>query len=381
MRQGTLSCKALTEEYIRRIDAYDQKGPSLNAVILVNPNAVKEAEQHDVTIKERGPVGPLHGIPVLLKDNVETGDMVTTSGSLSLKDYMPDDDAFLTKRLKAAGAIILAKANMHEFAVWGESVSSILGQVLNPYDLARTPGGSSGGTGAGMAANFAAVGIGTDTINSIRSPSSACACVGIRPTIGLVSRDGISPYSFDQDTAGPICRTVEDAVLVLDAIAGYDPADPETAWSAGNVPATYTEYLCKDGLKGKRIGVLRSLFGDKPEHEDVNEAMRRSMEAMKEAGDYQEYFFWTGFASEYADAVAEWAHRKMLEPIGGKKGARFGPGYPSCPDMTLSRKICEWSEAWRIGVTVTDSDMLEPEMSTSAVLAHRPRARIFNRLV
>ena len=131
MRQGTV-LQGADGEYIRRIDAYDQKGPSLNAVILVNPNAVKEAEQHDVTIKEKGPVGPLHGIPVLLKDNVETGDMVTTSGSLSLKDYMPDDDAFLTKRLKAAGAIILAKANMHEFAVWGESVSSILGQALNP---------------------------------------------------------------------------------------------------------------------------------------------------------------------------------------------------------------------------------------------------------
>lgn len=283
MKRGETSCRAITEEYIRRIEAYDRKGPSLKAVILVNPNAVKEAEQHDRTIREKGPVGPLHGIPVLLKDNVETGDMVTTSGSLSLKDYLPDDDAFLTKRLKAAGAIILAKANMHEFAVWGESVSSILGQVLNPYDLTRTPGGSSGGTGAGMAANFAAVGIGTDTINSIRSPSSACACVGIRPTIGLVSRDGVSPYSFDQDTAGPICRTVEDAVLVLDAIAGYDPADSETAWSVGNVPATYTEYLRKDGLTGMRIGVLRSLFGNKPEHADVNEAMRRSLEVMKEA--------------------------------------------------------------------------------------------------
>ncbi len=283
MKRGETSCRAITEEYIRRISAYDRKGPSLNAVILVSPNAVKEAEGHDRTIKERGPVGPLHGIPVLLKDNVETGDMVTTSGSLSLKDYMPDGDAFLTKRLKAAGAIILAKANMHEFAVWGESVSSILGQVLNPYDLTRTPGGSSGGTGAGMAANFAAVGIGTDTINSIRSPSSACSCVGIRPTIGLVSRNGIFPYSLDQDTAGPICRTVEDAVRVLDAIAGYDPADPETAWSVGNIPATYTKYLCKDGLKGMRIGVLRSLFGDKPEHEDVNEAMWRSREAMKEA--------------------------------------------------------------------------------------------------
>ncbi len=221
---------------------------------------------------------------MLLKDNVETGDMVTTSGSLSLENYLPDRDAFLTKKLRKAGALILAKANMHEFAVWGESVSSILGQVLNPYDLTRTPGGSSGGTGAGITANFAAVGIGTDTVNSIRSPASACGCVGIRPTVGLVSRKGIAPYSLDQDTAGPICRTVEDAVAVLDVISGYDPEDSETAWSVGNRPSPYSAFLCADGLAGKRIGVLRSLFGDKKEHEEVNAAMERSLRAMKDGG-------------------------------------------------------------------------------------------------
>lgn len=284
MKNGTVTCRGLTEEYLRRIEAYDRKGPSLKAVILVNPKTLEEAEELDRIYRERGPIGPLHGIPVLLKDNVETGDMVTTSGSLSLENYLPDRDAFLTKKLREAGALILAKANMHEFAVWGESVSSILGQVLNPYDLTRTPGGSSGGTGAGIAANFAAVGIGTDTVNSIRSPASACSCVGIRPTIGLVSRDGISPYSLDQDTAGPICRTVEDAVAVLDVISGYDPEDPETAWSVGNRPSPYTTFLCADGLAGKRIGVLRSLFGDKEGHEEVNAAMERSLRAMKDAG-------------------------------------------------------------------------------------------------
>lgn len=284
IKEGRISCRAIMEEYLRRIEAYDKKGPSLNAVILVNPKALKEAEEIDLIFRKQGPIGPLHGIPVLLKDNVETGDMVTTSGSLALKNYLPDDDAFIVKRLKTAGAIILAKANMHEFAIWGESVSSILGQVLNPYDLTRTPGGSSGGTGAGIAANFAAVGIGTDTINSIRSPASACSCVGIRPTIGLVSRDGICPYSLDQDTAGPICRTVEDAVRVLDAIAGYDPADPETAWAVGNIPPSYTQSLRPDGLQGKRIGILWSLFGDKPEHEEVNAAIKRSLNAMKDGG-------------------------------------------------------------------------------------------------
>jgi Asp-tRNA(Asn)/Glu-tRNA(Gln) amidotransferase A subunit family amidase len=284
LKEKKTTCRTIAKEYIHRIEAYDRKGPSLKTVILVNPKALEEAEKLDSIFREKGPTGPLHGIPVLLKDNVETAGMVTTSGSLTLEDYVPDDDAFLTKKLKKAGALILAKANMHEFAVWGESVSSILGQVLNPYDLTRTPGGSSGGTGAGIAANFAAVGIGTDTINSIRSPSSACSCVGIRPTVGLVSRNGISPYSFDQDTAGPICRTVEDAVSVLDTIVGYDPADPETAWSIGNVSSSYTGFLRLDGLEGKRIGVLRSLFGNKPEHKDVNAAMKRSLDAMEQGG-------------------------------------------------------------------------------------------------
>jgi len=284
MRRCELTCAELVEEYVRRIEAYDRTGPALKSVILVNPEAPREAAGHDRTMAGGGPTGTLHGIPVLLKDNVETAGMTTTSGSLSLRNYVPDSDAFIVKRLKAAGALILAKANLHEFAIWGESVSSVLGQSLNPYDLSRTPGGSSGGTGAGVAANFAAVGIGTDTINSIRSPSSACSCVGIRPTLGLVSRSGISPYSLDQDTAGPICRTVADAAIVLDAIAGFDPDDPATAWSVGNMPASYASCLRTDGLEGKRIGVLRSLFGDGPEHEEVNLAMKCCLDEMKEAG-------------------------------------------------------------------------------------------------
>lgn len=284
MEGGVTSCRAITEGYIKRIEAYDGKGPSLKAIITVNPEALKEADRLDRIFREKGPIGPLHGIPILLKDNVETADMVTTCGSLSLKNYRPEEDAFITKRLKAAGALILAKANMHEFAIWGESVSSILGQVVNPYDLTRTAGGSSGGTGAGIAANFATLGIGTDTINSIRSPSSACACVGIRPTLGLVGRGGIFPYSLNQDAAGPICRTVEDGALVLDAIAGYDPGDPETAWSADQGAGGYTKYLCEDGLRGKRIGVLRSLFGTEPAHEDVNAVMEGCLQAMRDGG-------------------------------------------------------------------------------------------------
>ena len=284
MRQGILTCRSLVEMYLKRIAEFDQKGPALNAVILINPRALEIADEMDVAFRQKGFVGPLHGIPLLLKDNVDTGDMDTTGGSLSLKGFRPEDDAFITKKLKAAGALILAKVNLHEFAIWGETASSILGQTLNPYDLTRTPGGSSGGTGAGLAANFGTVGIGSDTINSIRSPASACSLVGIRPTIGLVSRDGIIPYSLTQDTAGPITRTVADAVAVLDAIAGYDPDDAATAWSVGQIPETYAKYLDPKGLQGNRIGVLRSFFGMGPEHQEVNAAIEKCLEAMRAQG-------------------------------------------------------------------------------------------------
>lgn len=284
MKQGTLTCRSLVEKYLARIEAYDEKGPALNSVILVNPRALEIADDLDSAFQKNGFAGPLHGIPVLLKDNVDTGDMPTTGGSLSLEGFRPDDDAFITRRLKEAGALILAKMNLHEFAVWGETVSSILGQTLNPYDLTRTPGGSSGGTGAGLAANFGTIGIGTDTINSIRSPASACSLVGIRPTIGAVSRDGIIPYSLTQDTAGPLARTMSDAVVMLDAIVGYDQADSATAWSVGQIPDTYVKYLDSKGLQGKRIGVLRSFFGTTEDHREVNTAIQKCIEAMHEAG-------------------------------------------------------------------------------------------------
>ena len=174
-KSGRLTAKALVEMYLKRIEAYDKKGPKLNAIITINPKAVKKAAALDEKFRKSGFTGPLHGIPVLLKDNVNTKEMPTTAGSSCLEGYIPPADATITKKLEAAGAIIIAKANLHEFAVWGESISSILGQTLNPYDLSRTPGGSSGGTGAGLAANFGMLGIGTDTVNSIRSPASASA--------------------------------------------------------------------------------------------------------------------------------------------------------------------------------------------------------------
>jgi Asp-tRNA(Asn)/Glu-tRNA(Gln) amidotransferase A subunit family amidase len=221
---------------------------------------------------------------VLLKDNVNTNDMPTTGGSLSLKGYTPVTDAAITRKLRRAGAIILAKVNLHEFAMWGETVSSIQGQTLNPYDLTHTPGGSSGGTGAGVAANFAIAGIGTDTVNSIRSPASANSIVGIRPTLGLVSRAGIIPVSFTQDAAGPLARTVTDAAKMLNVLVGYDPNDPATAWSVGNTEEDYTKFLKANGLRGKRIGVLRSFFGTAPINDEVNIIANQAVEDLKRSG-------------------------------------------------------------------------------------------------
>ncbi|OPY10056.1 MAG: Glutamyl-tRNA(Gln) amidotransferase subunit A [Syntrophaceae bacterium PtaB.Bin038] len=283
-KSGALTARRLVGMYLERIEAYDRKGPGLNAVITVNPGALKAAAALDAKFRKSGPAGPLHGIPVLLKDNVNTKDMPTTGGSKSLEGYIPPADAFIAGKLRDAGAILLAKANLHEFAVWGESVSSILGQTLNPYDLTRTPGGSSGGTGAALAANFGILGIGTDTVNSIRSPASANSIVGIRPTIGLVSRGGIIPYSLTQDTAGPMARTVADAAKMLNVLAGFDPGDLATAWSVGRNEKDYARHLRKDGLRGKRIGILRSFFGTQPVHGEVNAVMDRAIEDCSKMG-------------------------------------------------------------------------------------------------
>ena len=225
----------------------------------------------------------LHGIPVMLKDNFNTTDMPTTAGSIALEGWVPEKDAFVTKKLREAGALILAKTNLHEFAIWGETISSVMGQSVNPYDPTRTPGGSSGGTGASIACNIGIIGLGTDTINSVRSPSSANSLVGIRPTIGLVSRAGIVPYSLTQDTAGPICRTVEDAVRCLDVIKGYDPDDAETAWSVGHEEC-YMDHLNPDGMKGRRIGVLESLFGKEEINESTNKVVREALKVFEANG-------------------------------------------------------------------------------------------------
>jgi Asp-tRNA(Asn)/Glu-tRNA(Gln) amidotransferase A subunit family amidase len=281
---GRLTCRQLVKTYLARIKAYDQNGPKLNAVICINPAVLAQADALDRFFLANGFKGPLHGIPVLLKDNIFTTDMPTTGGSLSFVGFIPPEDAFITTKLHAAGAIILAKVNLHEFAIWGETISSITGQTLNPYDLTRTPGGSSGGTGAALAANFGIVGIGTDTINSVRSPASANNLVGLRPTIGLVSRSGIIPYSLTQDTAGPMARTVRDTAKILDVIAGYDPRDPVTAWSVGNKPQIAGNFFENQNLAGTRLGIIRSLFGGKKRHQEVNTAVANCLALLEANG-------------------------------------------------------------------------------------------------
>ena len=280
----TVTCAQVVRHYLDRIAAYDDRGPAVNAIITVNPRAIETAEQMDRIDRTTRQGRSLHCIPVVLKDNFHTADMPTTGGSVTFEKMQTPDDGFVVKRLRDAGAIVVAKANLHELARAGTSVSSLGGQTRNPYDLTRTPGGSSGGTGAAIAANFGVLGTGSDTGQSIRSPSSANALVGLRGTRGLVSRGGMMPFSTTQDEGGPIVRTVEDAARMLDVMAGYDPADPITAFSNGHIPRTYTASLDAGGLKGARIGLLTDFMGSDPIHHDVNRIVDSAVAKMTSLG-------------------------------------------------------------------------------------------------
>jgi amidase len=269
LKARQITCRQLVQMYIDRIEAYDRKGPALNAIIMINPNALATADLLDTKQAQSGLVGPLHCVPIIVKDNYDTTDMPTSAGSLSLKGSLPRQDAFQVKKLREAGAVMLAKSNMAEYA-WSpfETVGSVLpGYTRNPYALDRVPAGSSGGTAAAVAASFGAAGLGTDTGNSIRGPSSHTSLFGIRSTMGLTSRDGIVPLFLNRDVGGPMARTVADAVALFDVIAGYDPADPVTAASQGKRPDSYLVFLDKDGLRGARIGVLRQLMGPETDPE------------------------------------------------------------------------------------------------------------------
>ena len=282
---GALTSQELVQLYLNRIEAYDDKGPSLNSIITINPDALEVAAALDLERQTTGARSLLHGVPILLKDNYDTFDLPTSAGATVLQNSIPPDDAFVVDRLRDAGAIILGKTNLDEFARGSSGLSSVGGQTKNPYALDRVPGGSSGGTGASISANFATIGLGTETGVSIRNPAANNSLVGIASTEGLVSRGGVVPLSFTQDRTGPLARTVTDAAIVLDIIVGFDPSDPVTAKSIGQIPAGgYTSLLDKDALAGARIGVFRDLFRSGPIHEEGLAVIETAITDMKAQG-------------------------------------------------------------------------------------------------
>lgn len=280
MARGEITSEALVGQFLRRIEAYDDAGPGINAVLQLNPAALDEARALDAERRSSGPRSSLHGIPVALKDNIDTRDLPTTAGSFMLAGAVPPDDAFIVKRLRDAGAVIIAKLNMSEFASGGP-LNSLDGLTYNPHDTRRSPAGSSGGTGAAIAAAYAMVGFGTDTGGSVRMPSSANGIVGLKPTLGLISRDGIVPLALSFDTAGPMARHVHDVAITLGVVAGVDPADPATARSEGHVDRDYTRFLDGDALQGAKLGIARDFMGADSE---VDWIMESAFKAMRDAG-------------------------------------------------------------------------------------------------
>ena len=272
-RSGQLTCRQLVQSYLDRIENYDRQGPAINAIITINPAALKEAERLDSAFKAGGFVGPLHGVPIIMKDQGDAVGMPTTLGSVLFKDYYPDRDAFVVDKLKQAGAIILAKATLGELG-GGDTHGSLFGSTKNPYDLARTAGGSSGGSGASVSANFCTVAVGQEGFASIRRPSTWNCVVGMRPTAGLVSRSGVfAGWPSVNGSLGPMARTVTDLTKLLDVMAGYDPDDPVTAHGVGRIRQSFTAFLDKQGLPGARFGILRESMGydAEPGSEDFNE--------------------------------------------------------------------------------------------------------------
>jgi Asp-tRNA(Asn)/Glu-tRNA(Gln) amidotransferase A subunit family amidase len=285
---GALSSEKLVELYLARISAYDRAGPRLNSIIYINPNAKVEAAALDKERAEKGPRGPLHGIPVLLKDNIDVANMPTTNGSAVMKDAVPPEDGSITKALRSAGVVIMGKAAMGEFA--GGSYNSVRGQTLNPYNVKRATGGSSSGSGAAISANFSVLAVGTDTSTSVRGPASYTGIVGLRPTTGLISRAGIAPKNLNFDSAGPMARNVTDLALMLNVLAFRDPKDLKSVetWDAfekldptAKSGVDFTKALDRDALKGRKLGVLRDLFEGDPE---INALAEKAIATMKGLG-------------------------------------------------------------------------------------------------
>ncbi len=286
MAAGRLTCRELVSQYLARIAAYDKTGPAINAIVVVNPKALEVADSLDRRFRSSGRVGSLHCIPIIVKDNMQTTDLPTTAGSLAFQGWMPKKDAFQVRRIREAGAIVIAKSNMAEFAFSPyETVSSILpGYTKNPYALDRVTAGSSGGTAAAVAAGFGTLGLGTDTGNSIRGPSSHQALVGIRSTMGLTSRSGVVPLYMSQDIAGPMARTVADAAAVLQVVAGEDPDDPVTAAYRDHPAPDYLAALDPNALRGARIAILRQAYESPANDSEVVAVFARAVADLRRAG-------------------------------------------------------------------------------------------------
>ena len=332
---GTLTAERLVELYLARIEAYDEKGPKLNAVITLNPKALETARALDAERAADGTRSRLHGIPVVLKDNIDTADLPTTAGSILLKGSIPPDDAFIVQQLREAGAIVLAKVNMSEFASGG-ALSSLGGPTRNPHDPARSPAGSSGGTGAAIAAAYAQFGLGTDTGGSVRGPSTANGIAGLKPTHGLMSRDGIVPLALSFDTAGPMARHVYDVAAALGVMTGIDAADDATQKSAGRFETDYTQYLDADALDGARIGIARDFLGQDSE---VDWIMEASLEVMREVGaDVVDVRLPQWLLEATGDLYTTVRHREFRAQLPDYL-ATLGPGFPDNLAELLEKSV------------------------------------------
>jgi amidase len=331
--KGTLTSERLVQTFLARIQSFDRRGPMLRSIIMVNPKALDTARALDAERKTKGPRSILHGIPIIVKDNIDTADMPTTGGSVLLEGSIPPDDAFVVKKLRAAGAIIIAKANLSEFAS-AASKSSIGGQILNPHDLSRSPAGSSGGTGVAIAAAFAMAGLGTDTGGSVRGPSTNNGIAGLKTTMGLVSRDGVIPLALSLDTVGPMARHVYDVAALLNVLVGVDPADAVTKRGEGRAAADYTQSLRADALGGARLGIARDFMG---QDQDVDWVVEAALDTMRKQGatvvdvklprwlldgkgEYYAAIRYPEFAAQIADYLAT-----------------IGPSYPKTLDQLIER--------------------------------------------
>ena len=331
--KGTLTSERLTQVFLSRIQAFDRQGPMLRSIITVNPKALETARALDAERKAKGPRSPLHGIPIVVKDNIDTADLPTTGGSVLLEGSIPPDDAFVVKKLRAAGAVIIAKTNLSEFAS-AAAHSSLGGQILNPHDLTRSPAGSSGGTGVALAATFAMAGLGTDTGGSVRGPATSNGIAGLKTTWGLVSRDGVIPLALTFDTVGPMARSVYDVAALLNVLVGVDPADASTKLGDGRAASDYTQALGADALKGARLGVARDFMG---QDQDVDWAMEAAIDTMRKQGatvvDVRLPRWLLDAKGEYYTAIR---YPEFVAQI-AEYLSTLGPAYPKNLDQLIER--------------------------------------------